>query len=130
MSHSPGSRHLVFDAYESQFTGLEPRLKQIAVMQKATGSPVLIGPSGMLKLERIKLGSGTHSESWLQALIFDHPEILPVTQIEPAFGVPLPAAREVACGHGTIDNLYLTPDGEIILVETKLWRNAQTKGPG
>ena len=96
-------------------------------MPKATGSPVLIGPSGMLKLERIKLGSGTHSESWLQALIFDYPELLPVAQIEPAFGTPIPVAREVACSHGSIDNLYLTPDGEIILVETKLWRNAQAR---
>ena len=96
-------------------------------MQKATGSPVLIGPSGMLKLERIKLGAGTHNESWLQALIFAYPALLPVAQIEPAFGTPLPAAREVVCSHGSIDNLYLTPDGEIILVETKLWRNAQAR---
>ena len=96
-------------------------------MRKATGSPVLIGPSGMLKLERIKLGSGTHNESWLQALIFNYPDLLPVAQIEPGFGLPLSAAREVACGHGSIDNLYLTPDGEIILVETKLWRNAQAR---
>ena len=50
-----------------------------------------------------------------------------MAQIEPAFGTPLPAAREVACSHGSIDNLYLTPDGEIILVETKLWRNAQAR---
>lgn len=100
---------------------------KLPVMPKATGSPVLIGPSGMLKLERIKLGSGTHDESWLQALIFAYPELLPVAQIEPAFGTPLPAAREVACSHGSIDNLYLTPDGEIILVETKLWRNAQAR---
>lgn len=73
------------------------------------------------------LGAGNHNEAWLQALIFKHPELLPVAQIEPAFGTVIAAAREVACRHGSIDNLYLTPSGEIVLVETKLWRNVQAR---
>jgi len=35
-------------------------------------------------------------------------------------------AREVP-DHGSIDNLYLTPAGDIVLVETKLWRNGQMR---
>ena len=31
------------------------------------------------------------------------------------------------CGHGSVDNLFLTPSGEIIVVETKLWRNLQAR---
>lgn len=97
-------------------------------MQKSVGSPVLVNADGRsARLERVFLGAGTHNENWLQALIFDHPELLPVSQIEPAFGTVVPAAREVACGHGSIDNLYLTPSGEIVLVETKLWRNVQAR---
>lgn len=80
---------------------------------KAIGSPVL--------------GAGTHDEAWLQALIFAHPELLPISRIEPGFGAAVPVAREVACGHAYIDNLYLTPSGEIILAETKLWRNVQAR---
>lgn len=97
-------------------------------MQKAAGSPILVDSSGhSSRLERVFLGAGNHNEAWLQALIFEHPELLPVSQIEPGFGTVLPAAREVACGHGSIDNLYLTPSGEIVLVETKLWRNVQAR---
>lgn len=97
-------------------------------MQKAAGSPVRIGADGQSsRLERVFLGAGTHSEDWLQALIFRHPELLPIARIEPGFGTMIPAAREVACGHGSIDNIYLTPSGEIVLVETKLWRNVQAR---
>ncbi len=98
------------------------------LMKKSSGSPILICSGGDCpKLERIILGAGTHDEAWLQDLIYKHPQILPIAQIEPGFGRPLPVAREVACGHGYIDNLYLTPAGEIILVETKLWRNVQAR---
>ena len=76
---------------------------------------------------RATLGSGLHDENWLQALIHDHPAILPISDIEPGFGEPIAIAREVPCGHGFIDNLYLTPSGDIVLVETKLWRNNQMR---
>ena len=36
-------------------------------------------------------------------------------------------AREVPCGHGFIDNLFVTAEGDIVLVETKLWRNSQMR---
>jgi hypothetical protein len=97
-------------------------------MKKAAGIPVLVNADNSSStLERVFLGAGTHDENWLQRLIFEHPDLLPVSQIEPGFGKVIPAAREVACGHGYIDNLYVTPSGEIVLVETKLWRNVQAR---
>lgn len=97
-------------------------------MSKAVGSPVVVSADGACRrLERVYLGAGFKDEAWLQALIFTAPELLPIARIEPGIGAPIPAAREVACGHGSIDNLYLTPAGEIILVETKLWRNLQAR---
>lgn len=97
-------------------------------MTKSRGSPCLISPSAEFHLlERIVLGSGNFNESWLQKLIHDRPEILPINQIEPGFGSPISIAREVRCGHGKVDNLYLTPTGEIILVEAKLWSNPQAR---
>ena len=78
-------------------------------------------------LERVHLGGGTHDEAWLQKLIHEHPTILPISDIEPGFGQLLPAAREVPCASGAIDNLYLTPRGEIVLVETKLWQNSEMR---
>ena len=97
-------------------------------MKRSQGIPVLVGNTGEQRsLERIQLGSGNHSEAWLQALIQTHPDILPIADIEPGFGMLVPAAREVPCGHGFIDNLYLTPSGDIVFVETKLWRNNEIR---
>lgn len=97
-------------------------------MARALGTPILISnEGGQFPLERIYLGVGNHSEQWLQALIQTHPDILPVAEIEPGFGTLIPAAREIPCGHGYIDNLYLTPSGDIVLVETKLWRNSEIR---
>lgn len=97
-------------------------------MERARGIPVLVDQAGKRgQLERIHLGKGTHSEDWLQELIHDHPSILPVAEIEPGFGEVLALAREVPCGQGMIDNLYLTPSGDIVLVEAKLWQNSQMR---
>jgi hypothetical protein len=103
-------------------------IEQIDTMARSRAVPVLIGNDNALcELERIRLGKGTYDESWLQELIYDHPSILPISDIEPGFGELISAAREVPCGHGFIDNLYLTPSGDIVLVETKLWRNSQMR---
>lgn len=68
-----------------------------------------------------------YDEAWLQDLIQRCPELLPIQELEPGFGRLIPVAREVACGHGYIDNLFVTADGGIALVETKLWRNLEAR---
>jgi hypothetical protein len=101
-----------------------------AVAGRTRGSPVWIGGGGgetAIPLERVMLGKGHYSGAWLQQLIFDQPDLLPMGMIEPGFGTLIAAAREIRCGHGYIDNLYLTPAGDIVLVETKLWANAQAR---
>lgn len=93
-------------------------------MARHRAVPVLIThDNNRSALTRVRLGGGLHDEKWLQALIHDHPTILPISDIEPGFSDLIAVAREVPCGHGFIDNLYLTPSGDIVLVETKLWRN-------
>lgn len=97
-------------------------------MVRSQAVPVLIDSNrNRIELERIRLGNGLFNENWLQELIHEHPAILPISDIEPGFGELIAAAREVPCGHGYIDNLYLTPSGEIVLVETKLWQNSQMR---
>src|SRR3546814_14315520 len=93
-------------------------------MARHRAIPVLItNDNNRSVLTRIRLGNGLHDENWLQTLIHDHPAILPVSDIEPGFGDLIAAAREVPSGPGYIDNLYLTPPGAIVLVETTLWRH-------
>lgn len=96
--------------------------------QKAAGTPVLIATDGSrMRLEPLNLNAGVYNEAWLQELAFDHPEILPVQDIEPGFGELCAVAREVPCAHGYIDNLFVTGQGDLVLVEAKLWRNPQAR---
>lgn len=105
----------------------------MAIIQKGNMTrhravPVLITrDNNRSTLTRERLGNGVHDEGWLQALIHDHPAILPISDIEPGFSDLIAAGREVPCGHGFIDNLYITPSGDIVLVEVKLWRNSQMR---
>lgn len=82
-------------------------------------------------LERIGLEDGAgvsgYNEDWLQSLIHDHPALLPVAEIEPALQSLVPVCRELPVPTGYVDNLYVTPEGGIVLVETKLWRNAESR---
>ena len=66
-----------------------------------------------------------YDESWLQKLLFDHPDLLPIADIDPAFGKLVPLAREFPVASGSIDVLYATTEGALCLVETKLWRNPE-----
>lgn len=97
-------------------------------MSRSRAVPVLISNGNdRRQLQRIRLGGGVHDEDWLQDLIHAHPAILPMSDIEPGLGDHIAAAREIRCGHGFIDNLYMTPSGNIVIVETKLWRNSQMR---
>ncbi len=65
------------------------------------------------------------NEAWLQELIFRHPELLPVEDFDDTFAPPISIGREIPTGHGRIDNLYVSPEGGITIVETKLWKNPE-----
>jgi hypothetical protein len=66
-------------------------------------------------------------EAWLQRLIMRHPSLLPVDQIEPAFNTLVPICVELPTRSGYVDNLFVTPTGDLALVECKLWRNPEAR---
>jgi hypothetical protein len=66
-------------------------------------------------------------ERWLQELIFRHSHLLPVAEVERAFGALIPVCRELPVGRGRVDNFYMTADGKLALAECKLWRNAESR---
>jgi hypothetical protein len=73
-------------------------------------------------------GEFQYDEAWLHDLIQRHPSVLPIAEIEPGFGDLIPIAKEVPAGRqGAIDNLFVTGDGGIAFVETKLWRNPEAR---
>ncbi len=78
------------------------------------------------ELKRISSLSGDlKDEAWLQELIFRHPHLLPINQFDDSLTEIIPLARELATNAGYIDNLYITLEGRLIIVETKLWKNPE-----
>jgi len=66
-------------------------------------------------------------ENWIQTLLINHPDILPIDKIEPVFFPLIPIGREVPTNTGIIDNLYISQQGYPVIVETKLWRNPDAR---
>lgn len=64
-------------------------------------------------------------EKWIQQLIFNHPEILPVSYFDESCESLIPVARELSTDAGSIDNFYISPKGTLVIVETKLWKNPE-----
>ncbi len=78
------------------------------------------------KLEQLVYANGDiQNEAWLQQMIFAHPELLPVTEFDESFSPLIPIGREVSNQSGYIDNLYISPLGQLTIVETKLWKNPE-----
>jgi hypothetical protein len=48
-------------------------------------------------------------------------------EIEPGFDPLISVCRELPTGHGPVDNLFMTPTGDIVILEAKLWRNPQAR---
>jgi hypothetical protein len=71
--------------------------------------------------------AGPYDEAWVQRLIMRQPSLLPVDQIEPAFANLVPICVELPTPSGYLDNLLVTPAGDLALVECKLWRNPEAR---
>lgn len=77
------------------------------------------------KLRLISSSEKVFDEKWLQGLLIASPGLLPVHEIDAQIAPLIPLGREVSVTSGAIDNLYITSEGQICLVETKLWRNPE-----
>jgi len=78
-------------------------------------------------LHRVPHDDRMFDESWLQKLLFNFPSLLPISEIESIFDIPLPVCQELPVGNGAADLLFINASGYLTLVETKLWRNPEAK---
>ena len=91
-------------------------------------TPVLVRDGEATPLRRVPLDERTFKkERDLQALLFAHPTLIPVGDIEPIFDRLRPLARELRVGSGFIDLVFMNDEGYLTLVETKLWRNPEAR---
>jgi len=66
--------------------------------------------------------SSFHDEAHLQAYIVDHPEALPLCEIDDNVRL-LVLAREFSTNSGSIDAVGIDAEGQIYVIETKLYKN-------
>lgn len=80
-------------------------------------------------VERLRLLEKAFDEDWLQNLLDQCPALLPITDIDERVELPLVSlGREVPTDAGTsIDNLFVSKNGHVVVVETKLWRNPEAR---
>jgi len=79
------------------------------------------------RLRRIDPRKGEFDERWLQDILIAYPDLLPTAEIEPIFHPLLVIGREVQVAGGRIDVLYISTSGYPVIVETKLWRNPESR---
>jgi len=82
----------------------------------------------VVRAQRLPLGNTAgRSETWLRDTLVDHPQILPIDDIEPSFGPLIPLCRELRTSVGPVDIAFICPSGKLTLVECKLWRNPEAR---
>ncbi|MBN8955711.1 MAG: hypothetical protein J0H17_03830 [Rhizobiales bacterium] len=105
-------------------------------IRRRDGRPIWLDGNGAAKpLRRVDMGStatSRYDENWLQSLLHTQPTVFPIEQIETGFGDLIPLCRELplmfgAGRSGSLDNVYLTSNGGLVLIEAKLWRNPQAR---
>lgn len=92
-------------------------------MDNVTGRPVLVSGDDTVELAPAR----GRNERWLQDLVHRHPQCLPMEQVEPGLGRLVPVCLELPLRAGSVDNLMVTPEGNLVIVEVKLWRNPEAR---
>lgn len=95
--------------------------------KRREGQPIYVQDTLTQKLVRVPFLAKTFKEDWIQQLIHKQPYILPIDEIESNFAPLIPIGREITTPVGNIDNLFISPDGYLTIVETKLWRNPEAR---
>ncbi len=84
-------------------------------------------------LKRISLAerNSTKDEKWLQELLFANSDLIPIQQINLNTKGFVPVCRELTIpktGSSVFLDIFgVTPEGKLVLIECKLWRNPQAR---
>lgn len=87
--------------------------------------PISIVGDNYTELVKINETKSGFNEDWLQRVIHKNPQTYPIENpLNKNLNI-ISLGREINSGSGFIDILLLTSDAELIIVETKLWRNPE-----
>ena len=91
--------------------------------KSAYGKPIFINESAqIMALQKLEV----LDELTIQKLIFTHPECLPFSDIDESFNPIIPVCMELNTT-GENGQTMVSPNGELTIVETKLWRNPDAR---
>jgi hypothetical protein len=101
-------------------------------MSSRHACPIFVTSDGQLTLlARQELGRGDDDskrrEEFIQELVYDHPAIIPMADIEPAMSPLVSVCRELPVAGYSVDNFWITPWGGLVVGECKLVRNPQAR---
>ena len=105
-------------------------LPNIAPMtQKIYAEPLLVKNGAATILPRLRLGGAgdLYNEDYIRNLAYDHPACLPITEIDSAYRNAVPVCKELNTPAGPLDALFVTPEGRLVVLEAKLWRNPEAR---
>jgi hypothetical protein len=95
------------------------------------GNPcVITGGTGNPRYQKLHVlrKDEIESEECLQRLLHEEPWILPVSSIDSRIeGSIISLGREISVPSGSIDNLFISSSGYLVLVETKLRRSPEAR---
>lgn len=100
----------------------------------ATGRPTLlrraapdVTTAAAASLVPLPLSGRDLTEKQLQDLMHAQPDVLPIEAISSRWGPLISLGCEIAVEAGFIDNLFVSPLGDLTVVEAKLWRNPEAR---
>lgn len=88
-------------------------------------APMIVDSHGTMR--KLTREGGKERELFIQNLVHDHPGLIPMVEIEPAYMGLVSICREMPTPAGYVDNLWMTAWGGIVLGEAKLVRNPQAR---
>ena len=87
--------------------------------KSAHGAPIIVSKNKATVLNQVSL----YTEKKIQDLIFKNPPCLPVSDIDESYNPLIPVCKELRTDAGELDIFMVTPNGDMLIIETKLWKN-------
>ena len=91
--------------------------------KSAYGQPLIIQNKSILRPQQKE----AMSEKFIQQLVFENPDCLPISEIDDAYSPLIPVCMELNTPVGPLDILMITPNGKLVIIETKLCRNPEAR---
>ncbi|MFA8343270.1 MAG: hypothetical protein ACEPO8_09915 [Rhodothermaceae bacterium] len=73
-----------------------------------------------MTVEKFVYDNPEEQNAFIQDLLFDSPDVLPINELNEEYGPLIPLGKNIETDTGIIDNLFISPNGNITIVETKV----------